>query len=67
MTNANAEPQSCYPIEVHTLREMIDELRMRLEEVAERPATSTMVWMRSVCEKRIEALETAIEALGGAL
>jgi hypothetical protein len=61
------EPQSCYHDEIETLREMLNEQRVRLEEVADRPATSAMVWMRNVCEKRIDALTTAIKELGGAL
>ena len=62
MTNAttNESPQSCYPEEVHTLREMLDEQRGILPMLRVTLAIAK-------CKQRIDALQTAIEALGGAL
>ena len=62
MTNVNAEPQSCYPEEIETLREMLADERAMLAT----PIGSASFY-RAKHEKRIEALRTAIEALGGAL
>jgi len=60
MGQHEAEPQSCYPDEIKTLRAMLREERKRLEA-----CNNTLDVL--VSEDRIEALRTAIEALGGAL
>ena len=63
-------PQSPIPVcaaEVETLREMLAEERERAGDAAECPATAAWIWLRARSERRIEALTTAIEALGGAL
>jgi len=64
-------PQSCYPVEIATLRELLDEQRGILpllqQKRAEGKRLASVVWAIAKCEQRIEALQTAIEALGGAL
>jgi hypothetical protein len=74
MTNATKAPQSCYPEEIETLREMLTNEHERAEMFSEQMAlpeyknrTRQIAYSRGVCEKRIEALRTAIEALGGVL
>ena len=70
MTNATTAPQSCYPEEIETLRVMLDMEHSRMRMLNARTPTmagSTLCCTISQCEKRIEALRTAIEALGGAL
>jgi hypothetical protein len=66
-----AGPQSCYPAEIATLRELLDEQRGILpllqQKRAEGRRLASVVWAIAKCEQRIEALTTAIEALGGAL
>lgn len=65
--DTGAGPQSCYPEDVATLREMLTEQRQQLESMSYRHATAAVTWARAQSERRIEALTTAIEALGGAL
>ncbi len=64
-------PQSCYPAEIETLREMLREERERLDVsergIAEGRAIAGYLWNKDQAGRRIEALRTAIEALGGAL
>ena len=67
MTNVNAEPQSCYPDEIETLRAMMDEQIERLATLEGCNNTSGIRYSRKMTEKRIDAIVTAIEALGGAL
>ena len=65
-------PQSCYPAEIETLREMLDSNQAVLASL-EAGAMDTEASPESVAgakrltARRIEALRTAIEALGGAL
>ena len=54
-------PQSCYPEEIETLREMLTELVHGLPHPAAHIAGTV------TNTSRIDALKTAIEALGGAL
>lgn len=71
-------PQSCYPDDVKALHEMLSEQREALEVLdgdiatfrkrwGQTPLNARTIWMHDRAEKRIEALRTAIEALGGAL
>ena len=64
-------PKSCYPEDVATLREMLAEVRESLADaeqgIADRRAIADYTWKKAQSERRIEALQTAIEALGGAL
>jgi hypothetical protein len=61
------EPQSCYPAEINTLVDMLDEQHDRLATLKECNPTSGVRYSLGQTKKRIEALTTAIEALGGAL
>ena len=67
MTNATTAPQSCYPEEIETLREMLEEQVEKAETLKGCNPTRGIVYSRRQTERRIEALQTAIEALGGAL
>jgi D-mannonate dehydratase len=67
MIPATTTPQSCYPEEIETLREMLEKQMGRLETLECCNQTSSIRRSRKMTERRIEALETAIEALGGAL
>lgn len=64
-------PQTCYSDEIATLREMLDEQRGILPLLEQKRAggkrMASVVWAIAKCEQRIDALRTAIEALGGAL
>lgn len=60
-------PRPVYEFEVDTLHQMLREERERLKALADRKDTAAMKWTRALCGRRIEALQTAIEALGGAL
>ena len=60
-------PQSCYPETVATLREMIAGEQERIEMLTDKPVTASRAYSIGVSTRRIEALTTAIEALGGAL
>lgn len=63
--------QSCYPDEIETLREMLDDVRAGLAERVKLPEwrkrTASVQNAIALRERRIEALRTAIEALAGAL
>lgn len=65
------EPQSCYPDEIETLAHMRQEERVRLAAaevgISEGRALAACLWNKAQAERRIDALETAIEALAGAL
>jgi hypothetical protein len=60
-------PQSCYAEEIETLRVMVADERTKLERWSEKPPSGAAARAMSGCMDRIEALTTAIEALGGAL
>jgi len=59
---AEPSPRPCYPEEIETLREMLAEEEYLLSGFRDNRASG---YKRG--ERRIEALQTAIEALGGAL
>lgn len=65
--------ESCYPDEIKTLHEMLKDERERMaplqSEIDRRSphAPAGILWAHAMCERKIEALRTAIEALGGAL
>lgn len=61
------EPQSCYPDEIKTLREMLADELERMDMLADRSETAAIIYSRAVSARRLEALATAIEALGGVL
>lgn len=69
--NSGTGPQSCYPEEIATLREMLDAECERADHIDEQidkyGAAPDLVQRRNECAKRVDALSTAIEALGGAL
>ena len=67
MTNATTTPQTCYPEEIETLREMLADERERIEILTAEPVATLRAYSIAVSQRRIEALRTAIEALGGAL
>jgi hypothetical protein len=69
MTNATTTeaPQSYYPDEIETLRAMIADERERMDMLSDKPLTASRAYSMGVSQTRIDALETAIEALGGAL
>jgi hypothetical protein len=60
-------PQSYYPEEIDTLRAMIADERERMDMLNDKPLTASRAYSMGVSQRRIDALETAIEALGGAL
>lgn len=69
------EHESCYPDEIETIRGMLAEEREKLsvldgyyaQTVDGKVRSAANVEGRLKCRSRIEALTTAIEALGGAL
>lgn len=65
------EPQCCYPAEVATLHELLDESKKMLDLYErERGGGYKQRWhlkQLASYRARVEALKTAIEALGGAL
>ena len=65
------EPQSCYPDEIETLREMITSERETLPALeqawAEGKRIASVSWSIVQIKRRIEALTTAIDVMGGAL
>ena len=63
----DAGPQSCYPVDVETLRGMLDEQLEKASTLAGCNGTSGILYSRKMTARRIEALTMAIEALGGAL
>jgi protein tyrosine phosphatase (PTP) superfamily phosphohydrolase (DUF442 family) len=68
MTNATTTPQSCYQDEIETLREMLTDEQRTLAHCETRTRPTAMTGLNaSNSRRRIEALRTAIEALGGAL
>jgi hypothetical protein len=62
MRNAPEAPQSCYPEEIETLREMLAQEEYLLSGFRDESASG---FERG--KRRVEALRTAIEALAGAL
>jgi len=64
---ANAEPRSCYPEDIEMLRAMIADERERMDMLCDKPLTASRAYSMGVSQRRIDALTTAIEALGGAL
>ena len=64
-------PQSCYPEEIETLRDILareSETLPALEQAyAEGKRIASVTWAIERTKRRIEALRTAIEVLGGAL
>jgi len=60
-------PKSCYPEEIATLREMLEEQRKKLARIKCAIQSPDVSRLRVYITRRIEALTTAIEALGGAL
>ena len=68
---ATTEPQSCYPEEIETLRDLLREQRELLAILeakrAEGKRAAALTWAVVRCQARIGALRTSIEALGGAL
>ncbi len=64
-------PQSCYPVEIATLRELLDEQHELLTGLetkrVEGKRIASVTWAIARCQARIGALRTSIEALGGAL
>jgi hypothetical protein len=49
------------------LREMIDDERERMDMLGDKPLTASRAYTMGICQRRVDALTTAIEALGGAL
>lgn len=64
---AEAAPQSCYPDDIEMLRAMIADERERIDMLGDKPLTASRAYSMAVSQRRIDALTTAIEALGGAL
>lgn len=78
MATTDDGPQSCYPEDVETLREMLTDYQAMMgaiergiaafrERWGETPLNAATITRQAFVERRIEALRTAIEALGGAL
>ena len=61
------EQQSCYADEVETLREMVQPLAEHMAFLARMPRAPSIDEQIALARSRIEALRTAIEALGGEL
>jgi len=77
-TQNNAAPQSCYPEEIETLREMLDQEEHLLRGFCNyrasdftppHPSISRVDILAGIerSKRRVDALRTAIEALAGAL
>lgn len=67
----NAKPESVYAADVETLREMLKEEQERLADaeqgITDGRALAGYIWNKARATRRIEALTTAIEVMGGAL
>jgi len=66
-TDKQTGPQSCYAHEIATLRAMIEDERERMDMLGDKPLTASRAYSMGVSQMRIDALQTAIEALAGAL
>ena len=69
--NISDKPEPVYQAEVETLHEMLDRERETLpaleQAYAEGKRIASVSWAIVQVKRRIEALQTAIEVMGGAL